>query len=256
MSGFSLVANTASGNSVGFFYGGDLVAWYGFQDLVGDGAGWTVSGPSGLIGPIIQVVAYVDPQYGYDRTWMFIYIDTPTTLAYGVSYTFIPPHVACFAKGTRLLTSGGYKPVEELCETTDKIVTSDGRTIGFTLLATAIARASRTTAPYLVQPHAFGHNNPMFPLRVSPMHKIQLRKGLWTSPEVAAQTNPRVKQYGIGEPVAYYHLECANFLKDNLVAEGSVVESFGSAESVNGATQVYTWSEKLQGFTRMSPRSD
>jgi hypothetical protein len=159
--------------------------------------------------------------------------------------------VACFVEGTRILTPSGYKTIETLLNT-DFILTPDRRAIDYTLIKSRYNTTTEHTAPYLIQPHAFGHNNPATPLRLSPSHKIQLRKGLWTSPEKAALTNPRVKQYGVGEPVTYYHMKCANFLKDNIIAEGAIVESFGSAKANGNSKGIYTWNARLGGYTRVA----
>ena len=99
---------------------------------------------------------------------------------------------------------------------------------------------------------AFGKKLPNDIVRLSPTHKILIRKGVWTSPEWAAQTNIHVKQYGIGEPITYYHIECENYLKDNLVTEGLIVESFGTLKSAKGLRDIYKWNNKLNGFTRIA----
>jgi uncharacterized repeat protein (TIGR02543 family) len=162
-----------------------------------------------------------------------------------------PGGAACFVQGTRILTQNGYKAVETLLYK-DLILTPDRRVIDYKLLKTTLSTTTLETAPYLVKPHAFGHNIPEAPLRLSPTHKIQLSKGLWTSPEKAALTNPLVSQYGVGEPVTYYHMECANYLKDNIVAEGAIVESYGTMKSTGGRKDVYTWNARLNAYTRIA----
>ena len=162
-----------------------------------------------------------------------------------------PEGVACFVQGTRILTQNGYKAIETLLYK-DLILTPDRRVIDYKLLKTTLSTTTLETAPYLVKPHAFGHNIPATPLRLSPTHKIQLSKGLWTSPEKASRTNPLVSQYGVGEPVTYYHIQCANYLKDNIVAEGAIVESYGTMKSTGGRKDVYTWNARLNGYTRLA----
>jgi len=163
--------------------------------------------------------------------------------------------IPCFAEGTRVLTQTGYKTMETLDDKTDRIVTADHRVIPFKLLKTKLSRTTERTAPYLIQPHAFGHNLPSAPIRLSAIHKISIGKGKWTSPEKAALTNPLVKQCEIGGPMKYYHIECANYLKDDIVTEGLVVESFGSKKATKGKTDIYKWSARLNAYTRVAPGS-
>ena len=164
----------------------------------------------------------------------------------------------CFARGTRVLTQHGYKAIEML-EHNDYIVTPDRRVIDFKLFKTTVDTTTKHTAPYLIQPHAFGRNVPSAPLRLSATHKIQLADGLWTSPEKAALTNPLVTQCEIGTPVTYYHIECANYLKDNIVTEGMIVESLGTTKATGGKSDIYAWNSKLNAYTRVghmeSPKS-
>jgi len=159
--------------------------------------------------------------------------------------------IPCFALGTRVLTQYGYKAIETL-EHNDYIVTPDRRVIDFKLFKTTVHTTTKQTAPYLIQPHAFGHNVPSAPLRLSATHKIQLAEGLWTSPEKAALTNPLVKQCDIGAPVTYYHIECENYLKDNIVTEGMIVESLGTTKTTGGKSDVYAWNSRLNAYTRVA----
>ncbi len=100
---------------------------------------------------------------------------------------------------------------------------------------------------------------PSAPLRLSATHKIQLTEGLWTSPEKAALTNSLVTQCEIGAPVTYYHIECANYLKDNIVTEGMIVESLGTTKATGGKSDIYAWNSRLNAYTRVghmdSPKS-
>ena len=75
---------------------------------------------------------------------------------------------------------------------------------------------------------------------------IRVRKGRWMPPVVACKNNPMVKQFGVGTIVTYYHIQCKDYLRDNLVAEGTVVESLNRSD-----VWPYTWSHKLQAFTRV-----
>lgn len=169
-----------------------------------------------------------------------------------------PNAIACFARGTRVLTDSGYKAVEALDGASDRVMSSDRRAVPFTLHRTVIDRATATSAPYRIMPNAFGRNAPSAPVCLSPMHKINIRRGLWQPPAQAAVLNPLVQQYGVGERVEYYHIECEDYFRDDLVTEGLVVESFGTVKAVLGnaggsvqdLANIYTWNARSGGFTR------
>ena len=174
-----------------------------------------------------------------------------------VVYTFAPPSggpVTCFVAGTRVLTDSGYKAIETLTQS-DRIVTSEGREVSAKVYSFELPRTTKTSAPYRIEAGAFGRGLPAAPIALSPIHKIQMRPHLWTSPhDAAAGGNSLVKQYGVGEPIRYYHIECENYLRDNIVAEGLVVESLGHEGRYKGV-QIYTWSKRFQGYTRISADS-
>jgi len=192
----------------------------------------------------------VDVDPGQNSTFNgFLTINSTYTISSGSS-----GYVACFVAGTRVLTQNGYKAVETLTKE-DRMVTSDGRSTSFKILSKSFDVTTSETAPYRIEPHAFGRNIPAAPVFLSPLHMMQIRKGVWICPKVAIRTNTRVKQYGVGEPVTYYHIRCESYLRDNLVTEGMTVESFGIKKDLNGIKSAYTWNPRLEGFTRMSPSS-
>lgn len=166
----------------------------------------------------------------------------------GAGNNFNPPP-PCFVQGTRVLTQNGYKQIETLMSK-DMMVLSDGRLVDYDMKKIVVNSATSATAPYRIEAGAFGPSKPSSDLCLSPTHKIQLKKGVWISPERAAKTNDKVYQYGIGEPVSYWHIACADYLKDNLVCEGLVVESLATNKNYTGPSKVYTWSDRLDGFTR------
>lgn len=167
----------------------------------------------------------------------------------GVYNLFPQPSAVCFVEGTRVLTQNGYKAIEKLLQK-DLIVTSDNRVIDYVLKKIPFPVTDKASAPYRIEAGAFGTNKPSVDICLSPTHKIQLRKGVWISPERAAKTNPKVKQYGVGESVNYWHIACDDYLKDNLICEGLVVESLATNKNYTGPAKVYTWSDRLGGFTR------
>lgn len=205
--------------------------------------GWTASGSAN--GVIEQVTLFTID----DANWVSLRF--ASTVVTGGVTLFPPPPPSCFVAGTRILTQNGSKAIENL-QSTDNVITADNRFTSFRLKTIQVSKTDSTTAPYCIEPNAFGPNKPAANLCLSPTHKVLLRKGVWISPERAAKTNSKVRQYGIGEPITYYHIACDDYLRDNIIAEGMVTETLATNKNYDGPAQVYTWSDKLGGFTRIS----
>jgi hypothetical protein len=160
--------------------------------------------------------------------------------------------IACFVRGTKVMTATGYKAVETLTAT-DRIMTADNRALPFKLYTTTVKCTSSETAPYKIPKGTFAHNSPPQDITLSPHHAIQVRKGVWQIPKYAALSYPAIKQVNVGEEVQYFHIEMPNFFTDNIIAEGSVVESY-AAKQVTNVKNVYKFNTTLNGFTRVSQR--
>jgi hypothetical protein len=222
---------------------------------------WTVSGTEGT-GEILGIYFTMDAQFGGNdetsaRKNIYVVLKAGGgAFTSGGSYTLSPPSgVQCFGAGTRILTMNGYKAIETLTAA-DKIKTSDGRVVSAKGITFEVPVTTRESAPYRIEAGAFGRNKPAAPITLSPTHRLQISPRLWTCPVVAAtKGNKLVKQYGVGESMRYYHIECENYLRDNLVAEGLVVESLAAPGTFKDS-QVYTWSARLEGYTRIGATSE
>jgi len=156
--------------------------------------------------------------------------------------------VACFTAGTMILTPGGEVAVETL-KAGDLVTTASGLTVPLTAaLTTHVVVTTVETAPYLIPSGTFGAAQPR-DLILSPTHFFQIRKGVWIPAAGAALRSSKVCQIHVGQPVTYYHLECPVYLRDNLVANGCIVESFGGRQTKRDP---YTYSKHLKGSTRTS----
>ena len=212
---------------------------------------WIITGPgmASASGKILSIT-FGGSSGGGDATVSVILQLGGGAFVGGAGNTFNPPPPPlCFVSGTRVLTNNGYKAIEALMMN-DMMVLSDGRVVEYGMKKFVVESANEMSAPYRIEAGAFGKGKPAVDICLSPHHKIQSRKGVWISPERAAKTNNKVKQYGIGEPVTYWHIACADYLKDNLVCEGLVVESLATNKNYTGPSKVYTWSDRLGGFTR------
>lgn len=131
----------------------------------------------------------------------------------------------------------------------DLVTTASGRVVPVKNVYTSrIAKTTKGTAPYLIPARTYGSVQPR-DILLSPLHMLQIRKGVWTNPAIAAKTKSAIHQVSVGEIVEYYHIECPLYLQDNLIANGCVVESFGAQQIDHNP---YTYSKRLGGFTRES----
>jgi len=154
---------------------------------------------------------------------------------------------ACFTSSSKLLTPTGYKTADKV-RTGDLLLTPDGRQIPIKAFQSRVL-GTKETAPFLVPKHSLSASSPAQDLHLSPWHAIQVRKGVWQKPATAAETNSRIVQYGLGEEVSYFHFEAPNYFTDNLICDGTVVESFANKQ-VKGDGKVYHYNRALKGFTR------
>ena len=164
-------------------------------------------------------------------------------------------NVPCIVEGQRILTQRGYVKVETL-ESTDYIITSDGRQVAANVYKFTVDNTTEKTAPITIKANAFAPRSPPNDIRLSPLHAIQRSKGVWDIPIKAMRRYSNVIQDESGSSVTYYHIETPNFFKDNLVVEGATVESFAGqiAKKHNlKPTDIYKWSSTLQGYTRSNP---
>ena len=175
-------------------------------------------------------------------------VPTTTTAVPTTTTTTLPP--PCFVAGTRILTPKGYKPIETL-QTGDHITTADNRTVPIKLYSYTLNKTTTESAPYRIAAGSLGRKYPSRDIRVSPRHAIKDANGVWQIPKFLASHNPRVCQYDVGKAVTYYHIECPNFYRDNLMAEEAEVESFKHTQG--GVGVVYVWNDAISGWKRVLP---
>jgi YVTN family beta-propeller protein len=154
--------------------------------------------------------------------------------------------VPCFPAGTNILTASGYKKVESLAQG-ELVLTADGRQVPVKIYGKFIPATTTVTAPFRVSKGTFGLANDLV---LSPDHAFQIRKGVWMIPKRAALMSERIEQISVGNSVTYYHLECPQYLRDNLVVDGTVVESYAGKQLIKGQGLTYTYNERLKGYTR------
>jgi hypothetical protein len=176
---------------------------------------------------------------------------SPTTT--NSAFTFSGSPIPCIPAGQLIRTTKGDVPVETV-KSGDSIITPDGRPV-VVKVHKSTALATKQNAPYLIPAHTFRPGYPKKDIQLSPHHKIQMGPDLWLSAEKASKMYPLIKQLVSKSVVRYFHFETPDFLTDDLVVEGSVVESYGVAYShahLKGK-QPYAWSETHKAEIRMVP---
>jgi len=163
------------------------------------------------------------------------------------------PPIPCIPAGQRIRTLRGDVRVETV-KSGDSILTPDGRSVVVKVYKTTIL-GNRHEAPYLIPANTFRPGYPVSDIQLSPKHKIQCGPDLWLSAEKAATLYPAITQIGRGSFIQYFHFETPDFLTDDLVVEGSVVESYGTnyCQKYLRATQPCVWSESHKAEIRVVP---
>ena len=129
-------------------------------------------------------------------------------------------HIPCIVEGQSVLTSEGYRKVETLKDG-DLVVTGEGRQVPVKVYRSSIAKSTIHSAPICIT-----MNDKT--IRLSPHHAYKVNTNGWMIPSVALTAGFKgVTQDEIGQRVVYYHLETPNYLRDDIVLEGCVVESYG-----------------------------
>ena len=178
-------------------------------------------------------------------------VSSPTTT--NSAFTFTSSSNPCIPAGQLIRTLKGDVPVETV-KSGDSIITPDGRSVVVKVYKSKLL-ANRHEAPYLIPAHTFRPGYPKKDIQLSPHHKIQIGPDLWLSAEKASKMYPSIKQLVSDSFVQYFHFETPDFLTDDLIVEGSVVESYGvnySHKHLKGK-QPYAWSEKYKAEIRLVP---
>lgn len=163
--------------------------------------------------------------------------------------------IPCIVAGQRVRTPSGNVLIETLKDG-DLILTPDNRSVPVRIYSSTIKQTTEMSAPIRIPAHTFAPSYPPNDIQLSPNHAIQKSKKVWELPIHAMKRYSAIRQAPIGHSVTYYHIETPNYLKDNLIVEGSVIESLGvNFMKRNGHThtKMYTFSERLNGFTRFTP---
>lgn len=132
----------------------------------------------------------------------------------------------CFARGTRLLTPDGYRPVETL-RPGDGLIALGGAIrriawIGWRCLDLATDPDVDLLRPVTIAPGAFGPGRPRRALAISPLHAVFAADAL--VPAVLLVNGATIVRDASGFAVTYYHVELDRH--EIVLAEGLPVETY------------------------------
>jgi hypothetical protein len=154
--------------------------------------------------------------------------------------------VECIVEGMCVRTPSGDVPVENL-RPGDSVITSNNREVSIIKRKiVVVSKTTKATAPYMIEKHAFGINNPPAELCLSPRHGIQIAENLWEIPREAACDNKKVRQMDLGKSVTYYHLSLPNYETDTLIVNGQNIEALNDGKLIES----YVWSKERKGYVR------
>ncbi len=182
------VVNMASGDAI------DLIGVA--PSLVSDAGGTlTVSGQGGF--GLAEAAAQAAIAIGTD--------------GFGGTYVTVGGAMPCFARGTRLLTADGYRPVETL-RPGHRLVTEGGGTEPIVWIGSRTIDLSRDEAapllhPVIITPGAFGPGVPACAVTLSPLHAVLAGDGL--VPASLLVNGATVLRDCSRFAVTYYHVELA-----------------------------------------------
>jgi hypothetical protein len=131
----------------------------------------------------------------------------------------------CFARGSRLLTPNGYRPVETL-KPGDALITAAGDRRAICWIGRRVMDFLPTRAepalPVVISPGAFGPNRPLRPLRLSPLHAIYVDGVL--VPVTHLVNGATIRRETGRAAVTYFHVELDRH--NIILAEGLACETY------------------------------
>lgn len=140
----------------------------------------------------------------------------------------------CYSKGTLILTTEGYVPVENIKEG-DKVITK-GKIINNSYLNQTntkeepviwvgkfkVKKLDSTSRPICIKKDALGENHPFVDLYVSPHHSLLLNEKMIEAINLINEKT--IYQDNMCECIEYYHLECEEH--SAIYANGVLAETY------------------------------
>ena len=200
--------------------------------------------------PSIPAFQLLEMRFSFDLVIIDVSITRENLVFYLPMY---PSDAPCIPTGQRVLTSDGYVPIETL-KTGDSVMTADGRSVEITMFSYHLPFVGKCNAPILIPANTFAKNSPINDIILSPQHLIMIKPNVYDAPKHLINYYDNIKRLHLGESITYYNIATPNYLTDDIVVEGTAVESYGKlfADKYPGNRQYYTYNNELKGYTRIT----
>lgn len=163
--------------------------------------------------------------------------------------------IPCIGGGQQVLTPIGYRAIEDLV-TGDLILTHDNRHVPVTISQFFCPIITDCNCPILIPANTFGPMSPPQDLILSPTHYFMVKPGVWDVPNRLINYYPNITQITsyMGQQYLYYSISTPNYLTDNVVVNGTTIESYGQnfTEQYPGDREYYFFDEAINGCTRIT----
>lgn len=148
----------------------------------------------------------------------------------------------CLTESCKVLTKSGYKNVGDI-KVGDKLLTDKNKESVVKRIYKETKKITEETKPYMVPKNYYGENKPNRDIFISGNHMIKnARKNLWY------RTKNVFEQKWDSEEVTYYNFELENYMEDNMIVNGVVMESWDGKRPFEART--YTWKRIKYGYRR------
>ncbi len=129
----------------------------------------------------------------------------------------------CFLGDAPVLTTRGYRPIREF-SVGDTVITADGREVAVRRVFSRRYGPSAAVNPYVIPKGFLGATRPV---AISPDHEV-----LVPGTGMVRARNLGLRRMKMAEEFTYYNLELEDWVRDNLVVAGVVVESLAPATRI------------------------
>jgi hypothetical protein len=155
---------------------------------------------------------------GYSNTPHFG-IDNSTNPSTGSSYIYpVVNGISCILIGMKVLTVDGYKNVEQLT-INDKLLNSKNEVINIINIHNFYVYPNEETIPLIIKKNCFGAIEDLY---ISKLHKVFVNNKFICSHSL----NLSKMNIESNQPINYFHIETTDYLNDDIIVNGVVVESY------------------------------
>jgi hypothetical protein len=126
--------------------------------------------------------------------------------------------IICILVGMKVLTENGYKLIEEL-QIKDKLLTNDNRIIDILNIHNYYAYPNDETMPFIIEKGVLGAIEDLY---ISKWHKVLVGDKFIVTKDLNIKQSTCESRV----PIHYYHIETNDYLNDNIIANGVIIETY------------------------------